>query len=57
MLSSDGTPTHIDWVLAQAATDGLTAIIPTLWQDTQPLMTDLLSLVHHTSHYQHAQVE
>ena len=49
MLASDGAPTHVDWVLAEAGMKGLTSLLSTLWQETQPLISDLLFMVWHNS--------
>ena len=57
MLASDGVPTHVDWVLAEASTEVLTALLATLWQDTHPLVADLLSMVRHSTRELWAQVD
>ena len=49
MLASDGAPTHVDWVLAEAGMKGFTSLLSTLWQETQPLISDLLFMVWHNS--------
>ena len=49
MLASDGVPTHVDWVLVEASMDVLTALLATLWQGNHPLVSDLLSLVRHST--------
>ena len=49
MLASDGALSHVEWVSAEAATEGLTALLATLWWDTHPLVADLLSLTCHNA--------
>ena len=49
MLASYGAPNHVDWVLAEATTEGLVALLSTLFWEIHPLVTNLLYLVRHNA--------
>ena len=48
MLVLYGTPANFDWVSTDTPTEGLTALLTTLWQETHIIMAKLLSLVRHS---------
>ena len=47
MLASDGMLYYIDWMLVEAAMEGLITLLATLWQDNYSLVANLLSLMQH----------
>ena len=49
MFSLYRMPTHVDWVSTDISTEGLTALLTTVWQGTHLLMSELISLVRHNS--------
>ena len=44
-LAIQSGPHHVNWVTSEAATEGVTSLLATLWLDTHPLVDDLLYLV------------
>ena len=56
MLALEGAPIHVDWVSTEAETKGLMALLATLWQDTHPLVADILSLTHHNARERRSRV-
>ena len=56
MLALEGAPIHMDWVSTEAATKGLMALLATLWQETHPIVADILSLTHHNARERRSRV-
>ena len=48
---------HFNLVKSEAAAEGLVDILATLWSDTHPLVSYLLSLMYHNARERHARVE
>ena len=48
LLSVD-TPPHlqIDWITAESMSEGLKTLLVTLWNKSQPLVSNLLYMIHH----------
>ena len=49
IIASEGAPTHVDWVSAEASTERIFVLLATLWQETLPLIAYLLSIVRHNA--------
>ena len=45
MIAPDGASSHVNWVLIEAAMEGLTALFSNLWRETHSLFAGLLYLV------------
>ena len=44
-LETDGSLIHVDWVTEKSESEGLAAFLDTIFLDTHPLVSDLLSFI------------
>ena len=57
LLDVNSGPTQVNWVTVEVEVGGLAALLVSLWSETHPLLSDILSLMSHNARERRARVD
>ena len=57
LLDVNSGPRQVNWVTVEVEVGGLAALLVTLWSETHPLLSDILSLMSHNARERRARVD
>ena len=57
LLDVNSGPTQVNWVMVEVAVGGLDVLLVTLWSETHPLVSYILSLMSHNARERRARVD